>query len=114
RAGILEMCRMSQRRPFRRKTAAEALFHQRGLDRGDRLLGPAGIRPARLSHVRTSPTALTAQGGSGFSDQIDGAEAAGQVVGYADDDARLPVFGSPHEHYDARAEALLALVGQWL
>ena len=54
---------------------------QRSLHRGDRIFGLGGIGAAGLGHVRPAAAALPAQCGRCHAHQIDGAEAAGKVVG---------------------------------
>src|SRR5699024_8031477 len=90
--------------PLRHGRCRKRLFHS--LDS----LGSLGpIRTAALRHVRPPATALAAQRLNASTNEIDRADAAGQVVrhGYGKAGA---AFVDGHDCGDARTHALLCLI----
>src|SRR5262249_62276464 len=68
--------------------------------------------PAARRHIRPPAAAFAAERLGAFARQLDGGEATGQVRRDADHDARLALLGDADDGDHARAEALLALVGE--
>ena len=77
---------------------------QRRPDRRDGLACLGGIRATGLSHIGPAAAALPAESRGRYAHEIDRAEAARQIIGDADHDARLVVFARTDEDHDARAE----------
>ena len=77
-------------------------------------IASSAFEPSGPTWLRPAAAALPADRRGSAADQIDGGEARGQVVGDADDDARLAVLRRADEDGDARSQRLLALVGQRL
>src|SRR5208337_1153003 len=86
----------------------------RFLNRLERFAGVGAVRAARLRHVGASAAAFAAERGGTQPHELDGVETARLVRRDGDDEARLAVLGRRRDRHDARADALLGLVGQRL
>ena len=84
---------------------------QRRFDRRQRGFGLGAVGTAGLRHIGTTAAALAAERRRGDAHEIDRAMARDKIGGDGDDDARLAVFGQRDDRDDARADALLGLVG---
>src|SRR3954468_1683642 len=87
---------------------------ERRFDGGERGLRLRAVGTAGLRHVAAAAAALAAELLGAGAHEADGVDRRRQVVGDADDDAGLAVAGDADDRDDARAEALLALVGEAL
>src|SRR5690606_31509720 len=90
------------------RTAHGPSSRERGPDCGDGVGRARAVRAAGLGHVRPAAAALPADGGRGEAHEVDGGEAADEIVGDADHDAGLAVVGRADEDDDARTERRLA------
>src|SRR5262249_50847256 len=81
-------------------------------DRVQRRICLHAVRAPGRRHVGTAAAALAGQGLGPHAHQINGGEAARKIVGNADDNSRLPLFGDTDNGDYARTQSLLAFIGE--
>src|SRR5882724_2782196 len=97
------------------RTSPEASTNRHRLfDCLERRFSLGAVGAARLRHVRPAAAALAAERRRTGAHQIDGAVALGQVIGDPDDHRSLAVLRHCNQGNDARANRLLALIGERL
>src|SRR5262249_10311677 len=93
-------------------TATALRTGERAFDRFERRLGLGAVGSAGLRHIRAPAATFAAERLGALAHQVDGGEARREVGGDADHDAGLAFLGDADNGDDARAEALLAFVGE--
>ena len=97
-----------------RLRAGRFLFGHGLFDRGQRRVRPGAVRSTGLRHVGPSAAALAAERRRSELDELNRAEARGQIGGHADHDAGLAVLGDADDGDHARSDLLLAFVNEAL
>src|ERR1700749_1791531 len=82
-------------------------------DCGERVLGFRAIRSAGLRHIGAPATTLAAKRFRARADEIDGADALGQIVGDPDNERSPPIVDRDKCH-DTGAKLRLRIVGKTL